>query len=165
MVWLSGRFALILGRAISRQKVQDTISLANIEGRHEKSRADSKITGPGSGPDAAATLLDPHRAELHKAIYKPGESVLLWGCSGVASRLSPWVSLVHPLYIPYLSLVHPISLLGHSCGATAPLPGRRVRLARDRHGELRWKRRSPAIRLLPGTDKDARTRREVTEFL
>ena len=102
------------------------------------------------------------RAKPAKAIYKPGESVLLRGCSGVASRLSPWVSLVHPLYIPYLSLVHPFSLLGHSGDATAPLPGRRVRLARDHHGELRWKRRSPAIHLLPGTDKDARTRREVT---
>src|ERR1035441_9021868 len=80
------------------------------------------------------------------------------------SVLVPWVSLVQPLYIPYLSLIHALCLLGYSGGATAPPLGRRGRLARDNHGGLVWIRSAPAIHLLPGPDKDARTRRKVAEF-
>src|ERR1035441_1236144 len=92
-------------------------------------------------------------------------TVLLRGCEGVASVLFPWVSLVQPLYIPYLSLIHPLFLYSHSGGSTAHPLVRWVRLARDNCGGLRWKRVSPAIHLLPGADKDARTRSRVTELL
>ena len=105
------------------------------------------------------------RAKPPKASYKPGESVLLRYCSGIASALFPYASLVLPLYYPCTTLILPLYLLCHSRGSTAPPPGRWGQLARDNHGELRWKRISPAIYLLPGPNKDARTRREVAEFL
>ena len=91
--------------------------------------------------------------------------VLLRYCSGIAPVLRAWCSLVRPLYYPCTTLILPLYLLCHSRGSTAPPPGRWGRLARDNHGELRWKRISPAIYLLPGPYKDTRTRREMAEFL
>src|ERR1017187_5771356 len=54
--------------------------------------------------------------------------------------------------------------MGHSGGSTASPPGRCGGLAWDNRGGLRWKRCSPSIHLLPGLDKDARARRDVTEL-
>jgi hypothetical protein len=45
-------------------------------------------------------------------------TALLQDCDGIASVLFPWVSLVHPLYIPCTSLVS----LGHFPGASVALP-------------------------------------------
>src|ERR1017187_4744328 len=54
--------------------------------------------------------------------------------------------------------------MGHSGGSTASPPGRCGGLAWDNRGGLRWKRCSPSIHLLPGLDKDAPARRDVTEL-
>jgi hypothetical protein len=43
-------------------------------------------------------------------------------CSGVASVLSPWVSLVQPLYNPCTSLVHPLCTRGDFGGPTVSPP-------------------------------------------
>src|ERR1035438_2098332 len=54
--------------------------------------------------------------------------------------------------------------MGHSGGSTASPPGRCAGFARDNRSGLREKRSSPSIHLLPGPDKDARARRDVTEL-
>ena len=71
---------------------------------------------------ASRQASSPQTMAVQPACLKRVAPALLRHCSGIASLLFPWVSLVRPLYNPYLSLVHPFCSRGDFGHTTASPP-------------------------------------------